>query len=188
MDYQDLRRRKAQATCDLCGKAKIDCRCAASRFERFLKENGKLNETLDQPIRYCESNSHLERIVNQNDLARGAFSGRDQRVLSRDSPYELRNWKNPGFLRPCYIFISLSVLTVAGSLIPAVLLSTQQHDIQGGFSIAQYILGVGVLVIGCGVAIHSRTCTCWLSLDTPMMNQNGTENEREVFELGESMN
>ena len=68
-----------------------------------------------------------------------------------------------GSIRTCYILIFLGFLTVIGSLIPALWRSINRNDISGGFSIAQYVLGVGVLVIGCTVAIHSSTCTCWSS-------------------------
>ena len=64
-------------------------------------------------------------------------------------------------IRTCYVLIFLGVLTIIGSLIPAIWRSVTRNDIQGGFSLAQYILGVGVFVIGFIVAIHSRTCTCW---------------------------
>lgn len=64
-------------------------------------------------------------------------------------------------IRTCHIMIFLGFLTILGSLIPALWRSVARNDIQGGFSLAQYILGVGVFVIGFIVAIHSRTCTCW---------------------------
>lgn len=64
-------------------------------------------------------------------------------------------------IRPCHIFIFLGVLTILGSLIPAIWRSVARDDISGGFSLAQYILGVGVFVIGCMVAVHSKSCTCW---------------------------
>lgn len=64
-------------------------------------------------------------------------------------------------IRTCHILIFLSILVILGSLIPALWRSIARDDIQGGFSLAQYILGVGVFVIGCIVAIHSRKCTCW---------------------------
>ncbi len=64
-------------------------------------------------------------------------------------------------IRTCHILIFLGFLTILGSLAPALWRSVARNDIQGGFSLAQYILGVGVFVIGCMVAIHSRTCTCW---------------------------
>lgn len=66
-------------------------------------------------------------------------------------------------LRPCYVLIFLAFLTIVGSLVPALWRSISQNDISGGFALAQYILGVGVFVIGCAVAIHSRTCICWSS-------------------------
>ena len=64
-------------------------------------------------------------------------------------------------IRPCHVLILLGFLTILGSLIPALWRSIARNDIQGGFSLAQYILGVGVFVVGCMVAIHSRACTCW---------------------------
>lgn len=50
-----------------------------------------------------------------------------------------------------------------GSLVPALWRSIRRNDLSGGFTLAQYILGVGALVVGCAVAIHSKTCTCWSS-------------------------
>ncbi len=64
-------------------------------------------------------------------------------------------------IRPCHIIILLGLLTIVGSLVPALWRSTARNDISGGFSIAQYILAVGVFVIGGMLVIHSRTCTCW---------------------------
>ena len=64
-------------------------------------------------------------------------------------------------IRTCHIMIFLGFLTILGSLVPALWCSVARNDIQGGFSLAQYILGVGVFVIGFMLAIHSRTCTCW---------------------------
>jgi len=69
-------------------------------------------------------------------------------------------------IRPCYILIFLGFLTIFGSLTPALLRSIDDGDVSGGFAVAQYSLGVGVFVIGCIVAIHSRTCTCWSSTNT----------------------
>ena len=69
-----------------------------------------------------------------------------------------RFWKT---IRTCHFLIFLGFLTVLGSLIPALWRSVVRHDIQGGFSLAQYILGVGVFVVGCMSAVHSRGCTCW---------------------------
>ena len=64
-------------------------------------------------------------------------------------------------IRMCHIFIFLGFLTIVGSLVPAIWRSVARDDISGGFSLAQYILGVGVFVIGCMVAVHSKSCTCW---------------------------
>ncbi len=66
-------------------------------------------------------------------------------------------WRN---IRICYTLIFLGLLTIIGSLVPAVWRSIHSNDLSGGFTLAQYILGVGMFVIGCVVAIHSRKCTC----------------------------
>ena len=80
-------------------------------------------------------------------------------MLSRSLTLRLRRFLN--LLRTCHTLIFLGFLTILGSLIPALWRSVARNDIQGGFSMAQYILGVGVFVIGFAVAIHSKTCTCW---------------------------
>ena len=64
-------------------------------------------------------------------------------------------------VRLCYLLILFAVLSVAGSLAPAIWKSQADHDLSGGFALAQYILGVGVFVVGSVAAIHSRSCTCW---------------------------
>ena len=69
-------------------------------------------------------------------------------------------WRN---IRTCYTLIFFGLLTIIGSLVPAVWRSIHSNDISGGFNLAQYTLGIGVFVVGCVVAIHSRKCTCWSS-------------------------
>lgn len=64
-------------------------------------------------------------------------------------------------VRTCHILILLDFLTIVGSLVPAVWRSIALNDVSGAFSLAQYILGIGVFVVVCIVTIHSRTCTCW---------------------------
>lgn len=64
-------------------------------------------------------------------------------------------------IRPCYILIALGICTILGSLIAALWRSIDHDDISGGFSLAQYILGIGVFVVGSVVVVHSKTCTCW---------------------------
>ena len=62
---------------------------------------------------------------------------------------------------PCYILIFLGVATVIGSLLPGLWRASSRNDLSGGFTLAQYILGVGIFVVGSMVAIHSKTCECW---------------------------
>lgn len=64
-------------------------------------------------------------------------------------------------IRLCYILIILGLVTVIGSLAPALWQSSSNHDLSGGFALAQYVLGVGIFVVGSITAIHSKTCTCW---------------------------
>ena len=83
-------------------------------------------------------------------------------------------------IRPCYVLIFLGLLTIVGSLVPALWRSISHNDIAGGFSLAQYILGVGVFVIGCVVAIHSRTCNCWSSSNRAFSPNHGSSMELEA--------
>ena len=66
-------------------------------------------------------------------------------------------------VRPCYILICLGIITIVGSLAPALWRANVHDDLSGGFTLAQYILGVGIFIVGSMVAIHSRSCTCWHS-------------------------
>ena len=71
---------------------------------------------------------------------------------------ETKKWP---FIPPCYLLIFLGVLTVIGSLVPGLWRAISRNDLSGGFSLAQYILGVGIFVVGSMVAIHSKNCECW---------------------------
>ena len=77
---------------------------------------------------------------------------------------------------PCYVLIVLGLLTIVGSLTPALWRSMGRSGISGGFSIAQYILAVDVFVIGCILAIHSRTCTCWSSYECTLSTRSHSQN------------
>ena len=63
--------------------------------------------------------------------------------------------------RPCHLLIFLRLLTIVGSLVPALWRVITRDDISGAFSLAQYILAVGIFVVGSMVAILSRKCDCW---------------------------
>ena len=87
-------------------------------------------------------------------------------AVSEGSPHDLENLRQTRRqhrIHPCHIIILLGLHTIFGSLVPAFWRSTARNDISGGFSIAQYILAVGVFVVGGMLVIHSRTCTCWSS-------------------------
>ena len=62
---------------------------------------------------------------------------------------------------PCYLLIFLGLLTVICSLLPGIWRASSNNDLSGGFSLAQYILGVGIFAVGSMVAIHSKSCECW---------------------------
>ncbi len=69
--------------------------------------------------------------------------------------------KKRASIPPCYLLIFLGLLTVIGSLLPGLWRASLRNDLSGGFTLAQYILGVGIFVVGSMVAIHSKTCECW---------------------------
>ena len=84
-------------------------------------------------------------------------------------------------IRTCYILVALGMFSIAGSLAVALWRSVNDSDIQGGFSVAQYILAVGALIIGCVLVLHSRTCSCWSSFSST--SGNGTPREGRPIEL-----
>ena len=84
-------------------------------------------------------------------------------------------------IRTCYILVALGMFSIAGSLAVALWRSVNDNDIQGGFSVAQYILAVGALIIGCVLVLHSRTCSCWSSFSST--SGNGTPPEGRPIEL-----
>jgi len=54
----------------------------------------------------------------------------------------------PPPIRLGYLLILFGALTVAGSLAPAVWSCQADHNLSGGFALAQYIRGLGVFVVG----------------------------------------
>ena len=106
---------------------------------------------------FCPNSIQLRQLSSEEPLASNHLrSSSTHRIVNRTQFRHLRFT-----LRPCYILIILGAITVFGSLGPALWRSTARDDIEGGFSLGQYILGVGIFVVGSMVAIHSRTCTCW---------------------------
>ena len=75
--------------------------------------------------------------------------------------YHTRKVKKRKRIPPCYLLIFLGLITVIGSLVPGLWRASSRNDLSGGFTLAQYILGVGIFVVGSMVAIHSKTCECW---------------------------
>lgn len=117
--------------------------------------------SLPQPEPECPAQDVEQRSIQSSAFTTGSNTTR--RSLSRKVSLRLscrKAWRN---MRTCYTLIFFGLLTIIGSLVPAVWRSIYSNDVSGGFSLAQYTLGVGVFVIGCVVAVHSRKCTCWSS-------------------------
>ena len=94
--------------------------------------------------------------------------------------------KNCSSIRTCYILIALGALSIAGSLALALWRSLNHSDLSGGFALAQYVLAVGALIIGCVLVIHSRTCCCWLS--SMSTSRNRSPHLNSTIELQQSRN
>ena len=85
-------------------------------------------------------------------------------AVSEGSPHDpekAQETRRQQRIRPCHVIILLGLLSIVGSLVPALWRSSARNDIAGGFSMTQYILAVGIFVVGGMLVIHSRTCTCW---------------------------
>lgn len=108
-------------------------------------------ESLSQQLRVSPSPG-----VTRRSSAEPYFP--ESRAVSISTAMGKRSLKQ---IRFCYTLIALGILTIVGSLAPALWRSANRDDLSGGFSLAQYILGVGVFVIGSMTIIHSKTCTCW---------------------------
>lgn len=124
------------------------------------------------------TNSHktsdiIELDTLQNDGYPGASTSRTTQLPTADFN-NLEDAENPSAdtrhtkqikkrtcIPPCYLLIFLGLLTVTGSLIPGLWRASSDNDLSGGFALAQYILGVGIFVVGSMVAIHSKSCECW---------------------------
>lgn len=74
---------------------------------------------------------------------------------------ENRQTKHNDKIRPCYAILLVALSFIIGSLTPAIWWSAVVKDISSAFSIAQYILGVGMFVVGSMIALHAKRCVCW---------------------------
>ena len=135
----------------------------------------------DRSIQSCprECGWHIEHHVERGkytneEVERSLASRSDSSTLVPSSSptdsmprtfneIQITPMRYPLGLRPCYILIFMGFLSIAGSLAPALWRANTQGDLSGGFTLAQYILGVGIFAVGSMVAIHSRTCVCWHS-------------------------
>ena len=117
--------------------------------------------SFQQPESECIIQDVEQRSTNLSASRTGFDSPRRSLLRRVSSRLGCQNaWKN---MRTCYNLIFLCLLTITGSLLPAIWRSIYSSDVPGGFNLAQYPLGVVVFVIGCVVAIHSKQCTCWPS-------------------------
>jgi len=64
-------------------------------------------------------------------------------------------------IRTCHVLILLGAFTILASFCGALWRSIQRDDMSGGFTLASYILGVGVFIVLGMTGIHARTCVCW---------------------------
>ena len=133
-------------------------------FSTSMRKLPVMNSTVTQTSSLTRTHPLSFQV---SDYASGA-EGLADNTTSRSRPqssFDVALPRRRRFLQIplCYILIFLGFLTVIGSLIPALWRSNARHDLSGGFGLAQYILGVGVFVVGSMAAIHSRTCRCWRS-------------------------
>ena len=133
---------------------------SSSLFNRVHKSQPAAR-SLPQPESECITQDVEQRSIESSASTTGFDTPRRSMVTRFSSRLDCRKtWRN---IRTCYILIFLGLLTIIGSLLPALWRSIYSNDVSGGFNLAQYTLGVGVFVIGCVVAIHSKKCTCWSS-------------------------
>ncbi len=116
-----------------------------------------LTASLDDPT-HLPSSQERQTIQQNHELLLIAVS-----EGSPHDPEKVQQTRRQQGIRPCHIIILLGLLTIVSSLVPAFWRSTARNDISGGFSIAQYILAVGVFIVGGILVVHSKTCTCWSS-------------------------
>ena len=140
-------------------------------IKRLLYFTQSSHSTLDQPLNQTMVLQRLQGAQNMESILESAMAltmtphvdtGRAHAELT--TPYRMiREHQNCLGVRPCYLLIMLGTLTLISSLVPALWQAEKHHDLAGGFTLAQYILGVGILIVGSVTAIHSRSCTCWQS-------------------------
>ena len=148
-----------------------------SAFANLSRNIGPKSGTQSSdPCRGTNSHTNSDTIeldILQNDLDSGTSTSRTPQLPTANSNnfnepehpsattrHTVKLKKRPS-IPPCYLLIFLGLLTVIGSLVPGLWQSNSRNDLSGGFSLAQYILGVGIFVVGSMVAIHSKTCECW---------------------------
>ena len=109
-----------------------------------------------------QNGANLEASTRSTSRVATANSGilNEAECPSTATCHQKKTKKRPS-IPPCYLLIFLGLLAVIGSLLPGLWQASSRDDLSGGFTLAQYILGVGIFVVGSMVAIHSKTCECW---------------------------
>ena len=125
---------------------------------------GTNSHTITNPIEFetLQSNRNTDASTSHAAQLRTANLVELQETQSAfTATSDSRNSEKWPSIPPCYLLIFLGFLTIIGSLVPGLWRAYSRNDLSGGFSLAQYILGVGIFVVGSMVAIHSKNCECW---------------------------
>lgn len=133
--------------------------------------NGLPAESTNIEMQISESVSGTARSTDEGEQEPNP-SQRISTTIAHDRS-QARKPRLASFIKPCYVLICFGIITVVGSLAPALWRATIRDDISGAFSLAQYILGVGIFAVGSMVAIHSKTCECWQTHSAPEVSHHG---------------
>lgn len=136
-----------------------------------LFEDGSGQITRQKPVHLARQRVFRPYTANIQSLSSHVPSPVQRYQPLLPGPFISSRTRSPSFLQilrqsrvalpPCYTLIAFGVLAIIGSLAPALWISIYCNDVSSGFALAQYILGVGVLVIGSPLVIHSQSCKCW---------------------------
>ena len=91
-------------------------------------------------------------LANAVEVIQG-LRARISLIAEQRSGSSLKSKGRVANIKTCYTLIFLGVLTIAGSLGAALWRSESMNDLSGGFSLAQYILGVGIFIVGSMLAV-----------------------------------
>ncbi len=66
-----------------------------------------------------------------------------------------------GKVRTCYLLIAFGIVTIVASIGLISWRSVFRNDFSGGFSAAQYVVGVGAFIVTPITCLHITACKCW---------------------------